>query len=1299
MFTSPPPSSVNLTTEGVLDWAHWGNGGAQVFDHKSSVLQQISNYSPIGTGQYYSLSDNPTMFTWTDGTPGASATNVRTGIFTPGLGNGFQFTVPADTNLKTLRVYLGLWSARGRFEASLSDGSAPTYIDTSLNNATSTSNGVYTVSFCAASAGQTLTIKYTAHSTSIGNVTLEGATLVSGGDPNLLPIVNISSPANQATFNAGDTVTLFANAFDPDGTVTNVTFYADGFLLGAGTPAGSNQYSFTWNSVFAGAHTLTAVATDDGGAKSTSEVVDITALPASGGTLSAVTYPRSASPINLTTEGVLDWAHWGNGAAPVFDHKAGVTQQISNVSFIGTSVVEVFQDGFSPFSWTDGTPNATASNNVSGIFVSNAGSGFEITLPADTNFRTARLYGGSWYAQPRLELALSDGSAPTLIDTSSGGSGLISTTYVFTYRAASNGQILRIRYTDPTNFSNIRLEAVTLTSGGPPTVSLTSPANGAVFNTGDNILMAATASDVGGSISKVEFFQGTTKLGESTASPYTFTWNNVAGGSYLLTAVATDNQGMTTTSAPVNSQVNAPPVVNAGYNQSVTLPASASLYGSVTDDGLPTPPGAVTVTWSKISGPGNVSFGNPNSAATTASFSSEGDYVLRLTGNDGALSTYSEVTIGAHPAVTINLTSTADAHVRDGSSAATNFGSATTIESQTSATTGENRDTYFKFDLTNAGDINNAKLRIFAATSAAGSVTTSVYPVTNTSWSETSINWNNRPALGSPVLNSVTVNGTTFAWYELDVTNYVRGEKSAGRNLVTLALHNPSTSTPYIKINSKEAATNKPQLAVSTPETAFVKSKTLGTVRNNLSGWVGMKFTVGGTPVTVTSLGRIYVTGHTGTHTLKIVNAGTGSDVAGGSVSLNLSTGTPSNGFKYVALAAPVTLSANTAYYLVSQETSGGDQWYDFNTVLTTTTVATVNNAVQRPNNTWQAAGGANNSFAPVDFKYASSTPPLTAVYHLHGELSSTPGYHKLDTAGPDTASHGLGTIDLKAQPNGEYQVAAFDTQSPVLGKPGYISAGATTTFTLWMQRSTNVGTMFPRVRLNLNSPTGTNICTTTGAAALTTTLTKYTLTCTAGANILTSPTDRYFLWVGINLTAGSSSKTFFGQIFIEGTLNGNYDSQILVPLPLAPTIYALSPNLGPTGTSVTITGANLGSMQGSSSVTFNGLSAAILSWSATTVMAVVPAATTGPVVVTVNGASSLGVTFTVGPTDSDNDGLPDAWELQYFGNLSQGANGDTDGDGVTNIQEFRQGRDPTKGAIADPNGSVDLKLYPPVDP
>jgi hypothetical protein len=94
---------------------------------------------------------------------------------------------------------------------------------------------------------------------------------------------------------------------------------------------------------------------------------------------------------------------------------------------------------------------------------------------------------------------------------------------------------------------------------------------------------------------------------------------------------------------------NDPPQVNAGLNQTITLPASAILDGTVTDDGLPNPPGTVTTTWTEQSGPGTVTFGNPNAVDTTATFSQSGTYVLRLTASDSALSDLDELTVTVNP--------------------------------------------------------------------------------------------------------------------------------------------------------------------------------------------------------------------------------------------------------------------------------------------------------------------------------------------------------------------------------------------------------------------------------------------------------------------------------------------------------------------------------------------------------------------------------------------------------------------------------------------------------------------------
>jgi len=100
---------------------------------------------------------------------------------------------------------------------------------------------------------------------------------------------------------------------------------------------------------------------------------------------------------------------------------------------------------------------------------------------------------------------------------------------------------------------------------------------------------------------------------------------------------------------PPPPPTNLAPSVNAGNDQIIFLPSNVSLNGIVTDDGLPTPPGSLLLTWSKVSGPGNVIFSDKNMSHTKASFSSEGTYVLRLTADDGALTSSDDITITVNP--------------------------------------------------------------------------------------------------------------------------------------------------------------------------------------------------------------------------------------------------------------------------------------------------------------------------------------------------------------------------------------------------------------------------------------------------------------------------------------------------------------------------------------------------------------------------------------------------------------------------------------------------------------------------
>src|SRR6185369_6444328 len=134
-------------------------------------------------------------------------------------------------------------------------------------------------------------------------------------------------------------------------------------------------------------------------------------------------------------------------------------------------------------------------------------------------------------------------------------------------------------------------------------------------------------------------------------------------GTYVLRLTAFDTE--ITRFADVTIVVkptNHAPVVNAGPDLAITLPATATLNGSVTDDGLPTG-GTLSVLWSVVSGPAQAGFNPLNRAASIVTFNTPGTYVLRLTANDSGLSTSDDVTVVVNPAAPpadVNINSPAD---------------------------------------------------------------------------------------------------------------------------------------------------------------------------------------------------------------------------------------------------------------------------------------------------------------------------------------------------------------------------------------------------------------------------------------------------------------------------------------------------------------------------------------------------------------------------------------------------------------------------------------------------------------
>ncbi len=133
-----------------------------------------------------------------------------------------------------------------------------------------------------------------------------------------------------------------------------------------------------------------------------------------------------------------------------------------------------------------------------------------------------------------------------------------------------------------------------VTVNGPPSVSLTAPANNDTFVSPATVSLTATASDSDGSVASVKFYAGSTLLATDTSSPYSYSWTSVATGSYNLTAVATDNQGAMTTSSAASITVNdASPSTVTGVSVS-SSPVSVNTAVTITVSGG-NPCGAVQI--------------------------------------------------------------------------------------------------------------------------------------------------------------------------------------------------------------------------------------------------------------------------------------------------------------------------------------------------------------------------------------------------------------------------------------------------------------------------------------------------------------------------------------------------------------------------------------------------------------------------------------------------------------------------------------------------------------------------------
>ena len=404
-----------------------------------------------------------------------------------------------------------------------------------------------------------------------GATTNSPAVLITVTAPNQPPQVALTSPAANASLTAPATIIISATSSDADGSIQKVEFLQGSTVVGVATAA---PYYCTWSNVAAGTYSLTARATDNLGAVTTSAPLSATVAPANGATF--------YKGINL------------NGPAVTIEGNAWLSHASALASGLTLANNHLWAGAYT-FNLTPAVDAATRSVLESGVWRSGdtPGEGFQLqqTLPNGTyqvyvwtienyiaNYRSfdIKLEGttvamgigdlplGAWRKYGPYSATVNDGALNMDVLRGSKGNPSLMGIAIYSLPGAAK-------------------------PNQAPQAALTSPAGGATFAVGSTVTMTAAASDTDGTVSKVEFLRNGAVVGVSTAAPYAYSWSNVAAGSYTLQARATDNSGAATISNAVTISVanlnRAPAVALTApvANSTVNAPANVVIAATATD--------------------------------------------------------------------------------------------------------------------------------------------------------------------------------------------------------------------------------------------------------------------------------------------------------------------------------------------------------------------------------------------------------------------------------------------------------------------------------------------------------------------------------------------------------------------------------------------------------------------------------------------------------------------------------------------------------------------------------------------
>lgn len=379
------------------------------------------------------------------------------------------------------------------------------------------------------------------------------------------PTVKIQTPTNETILRGPVDLEVAIKAFnhvnDSYAQITGVELFQNGQSVGScpSISPGYSDCSIAVNNVSLGEHSLVAMATNDVGRKAVSAPVNFYVNGPATVALSSPTenlvFGRPANivltAIAANQSGSISQVEFTANGVPIGNGTLGGTNQYTRTwNNAATGVYSVRAIA------TDGNGVKSYSYPMK-IYVTDAPT-VNVTSPAT----------GTTFAKP-VTIALTadakdfDGYV-SKVEFFSNGTNLIGegtltegNTYNFAWLTdlVGNHTVTAVA-TDNTGKASTSSPINLTITNVSPTVSISNPINGTVYNAPANIPLSADASDSDGRVTKIEFFNGSTLLSTVNDPPYDFSWNNVVAGNYNLTAKATDDNGASTTSAPISITVN-----------------------------------------------------------------------------------------------------------------------------------------------------------------------------------------------------------------------------------------------------------------------------------------------------------------------------------------------------------------------------------------------------------------------------------------------------------------------------------------------------------------------------------------------------------------------------------------------------------------------------------------------------------------------------------------------------------------------------------------------------------------------